>query len=200
MTRTDVINFLIEKYNYKSYLEIGIQYPESNYDNINIKKKTGVEPYPVGDWLHKGIVELTSDMFFKSLEKDVKYDIIFIDGLHTREQCLADILNSLNHLSDNGIILVHDCLPTEERQTSETDPGGAWTGTTWKSIVDIQFRNDIEVSTIDTDWGIGFIRFNKSGQMNKEEMEKLDLTWDEYVTMRNQLLNVKSVEQWINSL
>jgi len=31
-------------------------------------------------------------------------------------------------------------------------------------------------------------------------MEKLDLTWDEYVTMRNQLLNIKSVEQWINSL
>jgi hypothetical protein len=198
MLRTDIINYLIERYNYNSYLEIGVQFPHSNYDKIEIKNKTGVEPYPVADLLNKGIVELTSDMFFKSLEADVKYDIIFIDGLHTQEQCLADILNSLKHLSTNGVILVHDCLPTEEYQTSIEDNGREWTGDVWKSIVDIQGKNDVEVCTIDTDWGIGFIR--KKVDYKETNIESIDLDWSAYQSMRDKLLNVKTIEEWKNSL
>ena len=199
MTRTEVINHLIEKYKYKSYLEIGVQYPKSNFDKIKIESKIGVEPFPVEDMLNKGIVELTSDMFFKSLEANVKYDIIFIDGLHTREQCLADILNSLNYLSDNWCILVHDCLPTAEYQTTHEDNGREWTGDVWKAIVDIQSNNDVEVCTIDTDWGIGFIRKKQSDKLNNE-IEQIELDWSAYESMRNGLLNIKTIEQWKNSL
>ena len=197
MLRTDIINYLIERYNYNSYLEIGVQFPHSNYDKIEIKNKTGVEPFPITDLLNKGIVELTSDMFFKSLEADVKYDIIFIDGLHTREQCLADILNSLKHLSDNGTILVHDCLPTAEYQTSIEDNGREWTGDVWKSIVDIKEKNGLDVSTIDTDWGIGCIRFNAD---NVGFENQIDLDWENYELLKHELLNIKTIDQWKNSL
>ena len=193
MTRTDIINHLIEKYEYKSYLEIGVQYPESNFFKVNAEYKTGVEPYPVADLLHKSIVELTSDMFFKSLEENVKYDIIFIDGLHTREQCLADILNSLNHLSDNGCILVHDCLPTAEYQTTIEDNGREWTGDVWKSIVDIKAKDGLDISTIDTDWGIGFIRMNKD---RKADEWLGDLDWEAYTFFRHDLLNIKTIQEW----
>jgi hypothetical protein len=197
MLRTDIINYLIQRYDYNSYLEIGVQFPHSNYDKIEIKNKAGVEPYPAQDLLHKHIVELTSDMFFKSLEEDVKYDIIFIDGLHTREQCLADILNSLKHLSDNGTILVHDCLPTAEYQTTIEDNGKEWTGDTWKSIVDIKAKDGLDVSTIDTDWGIGCIRLNAD---NLGFENQIDLTWENYELLRHELLNIKTIEQWKNSL
>lgn len=197
MLRTDIINYLIQRYNYNSYLEIGVQFPHSNYDKIEIKNKAGVEPFAITDLLNKGIVELTSDMFFKSLEADVKYDIIFIDGLHTREQCLADILNSLKHLSDNGTILVHDCLPTAEYQTSIEDNGKEWTGDVWKSIVDIKAKDGLEVSTIDTDWGIGCIRLNAN---NVGFENPIDLTWENYELLKHELLNIKSIDQWKNSL
>ena len=197
MLRTDIINYLIERYNYNSYLEIGVQFPHCNYDKIEIKNKTGVEPFPITDLLNKGIVELTSDMFFKSLETDVKYDIIFIDGLHTREQSLADILNSLKHLSDNGTILVHDCLPTAEYQTSIEDNGKEWTGDVWKSIVDIKAKDGLDVSTIDTDWGIGCIRLNAD---NIGFENPIDLTWENYELLKHELLNIKSIDQWKNSL
>lgn len=197
MLRTDIINYLIERYNYNSYLEIGVQFPHSNYDKIEIKNKTGVEPFPITDLLNKGIVELTSDMFFKSLEADVKYDIIFIDGLHTREQCLADILNSLKHLSDNGTILVHDCLPTAKYQTSIEDNGREWTGDVWKSIVDIKEKNGLDVSTIDTDWGIGCIRLNAD---NVGFENQIDLDWENYELLKHELLNIKTIDQWKNSL
>ena len=197
MNRTDIINYLIERYNYKSYLEIGVQYPQSNFFKVEIEYKTGVEPYPVADLLHKHIVELTSDMFFKSLEHNVKYDIIFIDGLHTREQCLADILNSLKHLTDNGTILVHDCLPTAEYQTSIEDNGREWTGDVWKSIVDIKEKDGLDISTIDTDWGIGCIRLNAN---NVGFENPIELTWENYSLLRHELLNIKSIDQWKNSL
>jgi hypothetical protein len=197
MLRTDIINYLIERYNYNSYLEIGVQFPHSNYDKIEIQNKVGVEPYPAQDLLHKHIVELTSDMFFKSLEDNVKYDIIFIDGLHTREQCREDILNSLKHLSDNGTILVHDCLPTAEYQTTHEDNGREWTGDVWKSIVDIKAKDGLDVSTIDTDWGIGCIRLN-ADNVGFENL--IDLTWENYELLRHKLLNIKTIEQWKNSL
>ena len=197
MTRTDIINFLIQKFNFKNYLEIGVQFPHSNYDKIDIKNKTGVEPFPITDLLNKGIVELTSDMFFKSLEAYVKYDIIFIDGLHTREQCLADILNSLKHLSPNGIVLVHDCLPTAEYQTTIEDNGREWTGDVWKSIVDIKAKDGLDVSTIDTDWGIGCIRINADNLGFENE---IPLDWENYELLKHELLNIKSVDQWIKSL
>ena len=197
MLRTDIINYLIERYNYKNYLEIGVQFPHSNYDKIDIESKTGVEPFPAEDLLQKSIVELTSDDFFNSLESDVKYDIIFIDGLHTREQCVKDIINSLKHLSDNGTILVHDCLPTAEYQTTHEDNGREWTGDVWKSIVDIKEKNGLDVSTIDTDWGIGCIRLN-ADNLGFENL--IDLTWENYELLKHELLNIKSIDQWKNSL
>jgi hypothetical protein len=197
MKRTDIINHLIEVKGYQKYLEIGVQFPESNFFKVDAEYKTGVEPYPVTDLLQKSIIELTSDMFFKSLEDNVKYDIIFIDGLHTREQCLADILNSLKHLSDNGTILVHDCLPTAEYQTSIEDNGREWTGDVWKSIVDIKAKDGLDVSTIDTDWGIGCIRLNAE---NVGFENPIDLTWENYELLKHELLNIKSLDQWIKSL
>ena len=50
---------------------------------------------------------MTSDKFFKDNEK---FDIIFIDGLHTFEQTIKDIDNSIKFLRDKGVILIHDCL------------------------------------------------------------------------------------------
>ena len=202
MNRTDIINYLIERYNYKSYLEIGVQYPQSNFFKVNAEYKTGVEPFPVEDMLNKSVVELTSDMFFKSLEDNVKYDIIFIDGLHTREQCRQDIHNSLKHLNEGGCILVHDCLPTQEYQTSKEDNGREWTGDVWKAIVDIQYRKGIHASTIDTDWGIGYITQDfYTNELNlPEDTFYTELDWETYTQIKYGLLNIKTIDQWKNSL
>jgi len=45
MTRYDIINLLIEKNNYNSYLEIGYQ-DGICYDNIKISEKNAVDPNP----------------------------------------------------------------------------------------------------------------------------------------------------------
>ena len=48
---------------------------------------------------------------FKKIKN--KFDIIFLDGLHTYEQTINDIKNSiLTYLNQTmELLLVHDCLP-----------------------------------------------------------------------------------------
>ena len=55
---------------------------------------------------------MTSDDFFAKnqiLLSENKLDLTFIDGLHTYKQSLQDTLNTLKHLDEKGIIVLHDC-------------------------------------------------------------------------------------------
>ena len=98
-----LIEYLIKKNNYKNYLEIGCDKKNQLFSKVNINNKIGVDPVSGGN------VRKTSDDFFK--ENKSSFDIVFIDGLHTYEQVKKDILNCVNCLLDEGIILVHDCMP-----------------------------------------------------------------------------------------
>jgi hypothetical protein len=155
MTRTEIINSLIQKYNYKSYLEIGVNTPSQpgyNWIGVKIQTKHGVDPNV------KTTFKMTSDEFF---EKHIaqKYDIIFVDGLHIFEQVYKDIINSLKNLNDNGIIIVHDCNPVEEITQRRVRASDAWHGDVWKSILKLRIEEEnLEVFTVDTDEGCGIIR------------------------------------------
>jgi hypothetical protein len=92
MTRTNIINNFIQKFEYKSYLEIGTQNPNCNFNQIEIKNKYSVEPFPpsglnANDYSFVG----TSDQYFDFISPDTKFDIVFIDGLHQYDQVLIDI-------------------------------------------------------------------------------------------------------------
>lgn len=196
MKRTDIINIFIQKYGYKSYLEVGTQDPASNFDKINAEYKVSVDPYPRGEVTFIG----TSDEYFESISEDVKYDIIFIDGLHHSDQVLKDIENSLNHLSDNGTIVCHDCLPTTELMQERDDHGGEWTGDVWKAIAELRVeRIDLDISVVDTDYGCGIIR---RGTNIPYETTQNYLTYSHYSTNKHKMLNIITPEQfiqWANS-
>lgn len=60
---------------------------------------------------------MTSDAFFNNIPKIIiqkGIDVVLIDGLHTYEQSLKDVLNTLNYLTNNEIIVMHDCNPPHE--------------------------------------------------------------------------------------
>jgi hypothetical protein len=155
MTRTEIINCLIQKYNYKSYLEIGVNTPSQpgyNWIGVQIPTKHGVDPNV------ETTFQMTSDEFF---EKHIaqKYDIIFIDGMHIFEQVYKDIINSLDNLNDEGTIVVHDCNPVFEITQRRVRASDAWHGDVWKAILKLKMeKDDIEVCTVDTDEGCGIIR------------------------------------------
>ena len=127
--RWDMIEYLIKKNNYKKYLEIGCDRNQL-FSRINIQNKVGVDPASGGN------VRETSDNFFEK-NKDM-FDIIFIDGLHIYEQVKKDILNSIKYLNDEGVILIHDCLPDSMAKQAVPRYKMQWNGDVWKAIVDLR--------------------------------------------------------------
>ena len=200
--RTDLINYFIKKNNYGNYLEIGVRNPGDNFDNIVIKKKYGVDP----SWLNNPKVgekhETTSDDFFLNLDKKYKFDIILIDGLHIYEQAYKDIINSLNHLSRNGVIVVHDCNPKTEwhqRPIEQYDGSDAWNGTTWKAFVKCRTNKDLNIImyTVDVDYGCGIIKFGNQEKYNKVKLNDC-LEWKYFENNRAELLNLINVRNFLN--
>lgn len=119
MKRTDIINHLISKKNLKSYLEIGIG-DGVNYNQILCDYKENVDI--VTDETNSDIVinKMTSDEYFSICNR--KFDIIFIDGLHTFEQTYTVIMNALKFINYDGFIIAHDTLPptkNHQRDISE---------------------------------------------------------------------------------
>lgn len=169
--RFDIINKLINAFNYKSYLEIGVS-GGYNIKEVNCNYKIGVDPV-AGEYVTH---VMTSDEYFKNLLPDDKFDIIFIDGLHLWEQCYRDIENSLNHLSPNGVIICHDMNPLEEMyQSRGYVSSGIWNGDVWKAFVKVRMEhNDLFTCMIeDCDYGLGFITWGN------QESIKLDKNFNE---------------------
>ena len=150
--RWDLIEYLIKKNNYKNYLEIGCD-KDQLFSKVNIGNKIGVDPVSGGN------VRKTSDDFFK--ENKSSFDIVFIDGLHTYEQVKKDILNSVNCLLDEGIILVHDCMPDSLGKQAVPRYKMQWNGDVWKAIVDLRQQENLEIYTCEIDQGIGVISKKK---------------------------------------
>ena len=198
MNRWDIINALIQKNSYKHYLEIGVQNPISNFDKITCQNKVGVEP-KLHDWFRgtKPSFIGTSDEYFESIkDTDIKFDIVFIDGLHHDDQVLKDIENSLKHLKRGGVIMCHDCLPNNEREQERDDHGGVWMGDVWKAIALLRMtRSDLQIDVVNTDCGCGLIKKKKSKtydfDVNNEEWK----TYEFYTKNKKDLMNVISVKE-----
>lgn len=194
MKRHELINFLIEKYNFDNYLEIGVSNGE-NYKKINCKNKISVDPAE-GFYAHANpTYKMTSDEFFEVVCAELeKFDIIFIDGLHHSEQVDKDIKNSLKFLNENGFIVLHDCNPiSEESQVVPRVKRGVWNGDVWKSIV--KFRNsnsEYGCVVIDDDFGLGVI----SSLIKKDESFEYTLTYDFLTKNREKYLGLINFEDF----
>lgn len=187
MKRFDIINHLIKKYNYKTYLEIGTQFGDC-FSKIEIEDKVCVDPEKRYDELTH---EMTSDEFFSKNTKT--FDIVFVDGLHLEEQSTKDIHNSLKCLNVGGSIVVHDCLPHCEEFIKV-----CWNGTVFRSIIDLRYNNpELDIKVVDTDCGCGIIR---RGNQTKYNTVPIDLakTYYYYENNKNSLMNIITPEEFLN--
>ena len=185
--RWDLIEYLIKKNNYSDYLEIGCD-QDQLFSKVKIKNKTGVDPSSGGN------VRKTSDDFFKD-NKD-KFDIVFIDGLHIYDQVKRDILNSVDCLKENGIILVHDCMPDNMSKQAVLRYRMIWNGDVWKAIVDLRQKEDLEIFTCAIDQGIGVIKKNKNSSILKIEKSINKLKFEDYYNNYKEYLRVISLEEF----
>jgi hypothetical protein len=162
---------------------------------------------------------MSSDDFFKNKKKFIKSfspNIIFIDGLHTFQQSLNDVINSLNILNPGGYIIMHDCNPPTRASAihaysvdeakikwhkNNTDGWtDEWCGDAWKTILYLKNNfNDLKINVVDTDYGLGIIR--KSNHLktdhhlieNIDSYEKIDYSYLE--NNRKEMLNLITINE-----
>jgi hypothetical protein len=193
--RYHVLNYLINKYGYKRYLEIGVNSGD-NISKIVAENIDGVDPVKMHDMTN---FVMTSDDFFAQLKPDIKYDIVFIDGLHLHEQVILDVENSLKHLNAGGIILLHDCNPTQEiYQVREHVPGHPWNGDVWKAILHFRkTRKDLQICTINTDYGLGVIVPGEQSLYEDITWPNIaDYTYEYFDKNRLEILNLVTVNEF----
>lgn len=151
MQHSEVINRIAERLSAKSYLEIGVE-TGVTFRKVTIADKVGVDPdLKVDPSSLDGVFYSNfSDAFFEKLrageiERD-GFDVIFIDGLHTFEQSLRDLLNAIEFLRPGGVIVIDDVRPTDalaalrshqrcrELKERVASPDRNWMGDVFKTI------------------------------------------------------------------
>jgi hypothetical protein len=168
-SRTEVLNFLLSQFNREtSYLEIGVRNPADNHIHINANIKYSVDPgvKAIDNPAHFGI---PSDEFFAKLRNreilsnNLKFDVVFVDGLHLADQVDRDIINSLEFIKEDGFIVLHDCNPPsiwharEDYHYWDTPAEEAWNGSTWKAFLKWRGNASVQSCCIDSDWGVGVL-------------------------------------------
>ena len=223
MNRITVIQKIIDKKKAKNYLEIGVQRGRC-FLKIKAKNKIAVDPcFQINTTkkirhLCKNISnrnnvyhEMTSDDFFEMAEDryDKKYfDVIFIDGLHTYGQTKKDVIAGLEFLSDEGVMVLHDCFPpceaaaypSNSKQEAEALnlPGwtGEWCGDVWKTIVHLRSsRDDLDMFVLNCDFGLGILRRGKNkNKLNLSDAEIDTLTYADLEKNKAEYVNLQEPE------
>ena len=147
--RIVIINKIANKIKAKKYLEIGCDLNQV-FNKIQCENKTGVDP------LRGGTIKDTSDNFFKG--NTDKFDLIFIDGLHTYDQILKDFENSFNCLNDGGYIIMHDLMPRTWLEEHVPRISNNWCGNVWKLSFLLKDIKEHDYKLILTDFGLGIFR------------------------------------------
>jgi len=229
MNRIQLIREIFAKSNLTNYLEIGTRKGRS-FLPVMAENKVAIDPALVIPFYLKFYWEFknpnnknnnyfdeTSDEFFEKRQEFLTQlghiDVVLVDGLHTYEAALKDTLNSLEHLSDNGVIILHDCLPpnkfaalpTKQFPTKEEKKKhgwtGAWCGDVWKAIVYLRERYPDELDTyvIDTDYGLGIVRKKTSItdlSIDKEIFDRINkIDFEEMMPKVDHMLGRKEVGQ-----
>lgn len=229
MNRIDLINEIVLRNNKSTYLEIGVA-RGTTFFQIECENKVAVDPKFMFNGLKKLIwkyknptnknnqyFNLTSDEFFTKEKDFLKnlngIDVIFIDGLHTFENSLQDVLNSLKYLKKDGYIIMHDCFPPHEAAAMPTKTyptveqrkvegwTGAWCGDVWKSIAYLKahYQSELDISVLNTDFGLGVITVKNSIPTNLSIDENSfstfnQMTYNEMKKNAEVILNLKNID------
>ncbi|BBX09164.1 hypothetical protein MAIC_39670 [Mycolicibacterium aichiense] len=200
------------------YLEIGVSRGQA-FQRISADVKFAVDPaFRLTERTReladaKGRVtkyfETTSDAFFENetaLLQEHPVDVALIDGLHTYEQVVRDVENTVRYLKDDGVIFLHDCNPPfelagrraeswDEFMAQQSGPLkiGIWNGDVWKAIVELRStRSDLVVGVLKCDQGVGFVRKGTpESTLPYTPQQVAALTYADLKADRTRLLNLK---------
>jgi hypothetical protein len=118
ISRAEVLQGFVSLFENPSYLEIGVS-RGATFQKIRAQRKVAVDPefkFDIEEARKSSpnavFHPVPSDVYFGEIASPTElFDVIFIDGLHTAEQTLRDLLNAILFLKPPGVIVVDDVFP-----------------------------------------------------------------------------------------
>ncbi len=180
----------------RTYLEIGV-FTGQTFSKLDFEIMHGVDPlfkFDTTTLRRDGIefYQMDSDKFFYQTSEKNKYDLIFLDGLHTYDQTYRDFCNCLSYSSEKSIFLIDDILPCDNyaamrnqnfamnlrRIEAPLNTDGTfnikWMGDVFKILYFINlFNSNLEYATIINNGNPQTIVWNESSALiNKDYIKK----------------------------
>lgn len=168
ISRSEAINRLLSlSIAPRTYLEIGVRRGET-FHAVCSERKIAVDPKFIikAREPESSYHEITSDDFFS--DNTEQFDLIFLDGMHTFEQTLRDLLNAIVYLKPRGVVVIDDVRPSsyaaalhsearaqELKKALGIDDGGAWMGDVFRLVFFIEtFLQAFSYATIRETHGV----------------------------------------------
>jgi hypothetical protein len=158
MDRHQFLTVVHERYQPRSYLEIGIN------DGLGLARSAtrtiGVDPdfrIEVELACDLKLVKATSDEFFArgdaiSWFPECVVDFTFIDGLHIFEFALRDFMNTERLSSPASVVVLDDVLPRSVSEAARHRHTLLWAGDTYKVTAVLErYRPDLTTVLLDTE-------------------------------------------------
>lgn len=140
------------------YLEIGVRTGDSLMRVQKYSKKCyGVDPVITHRNYENNVelFEMTSDDFFKNINPNIEFDMVFIDGLHEKNQVFRDFVNVKDKVINDGLVILHDTVPMNDYMLSPELCDNAWEA---MQAIKIKFKDEWEVLSLPFNPGITIMR------------------------------------------
>jgi hypothetical protein len=151
--RAEVVQGFLDAYPAPRYLEIGVN-EGATFHALKAARRVAVDPaflFDVGaaraEHPDAAYHATTSDDFFARVADPAeRFDVVYLDGLHTFEQTLRDLLNALAFTHPASVIVVDDVLPNAyasslpdmaevfRLRAATGDPDPAWMGDVFRLV------------------------------------------------------------------
>ena len=168
----ELCNFLHNKYMFKNVLVVrscttGEFLDELVLDNTNITRITYItdKQRSIIDIREKiNILRKTHKVIkYGALQEqlntiNMKYDLICLDPFHEYEHSYNDLFLLKSLLTENGVLICHDCYPSNKIYTTPYYKIHEWSGITYAVFVELAYNNpDLYFAVINVDYGLGII-------------------------------------------
>lgn len=206
ISKSDIINRLIEQFGFASFLEYNKFEGESYFQEVVCESKE-LAYIPEQSYLDatniKRLLNIISDTNLNKildLEQlqihyaERKFDIIFFDPVHVRPEVdrALQILPTL--LNPGGILVVHDCNPENFSLTTVDRRPGEWMGETYKAFAIFRYFNRAQTQTISEDFGVGLI-WNTN--LNLSYSYEYDINYQDFEKNRTEYVGLLKYDDFL---
>jgi hypothetical protein len=131
-----------------------------------------------------------------------RFDLICLDSFHEYSESINDFTLLTSILSDDGVLISHDCFPPKKEYSTPVFKLGWWCGVTYVAFVEIAYNNPSWFYAIfDNDNGVGIISKNAveplKNEFDREKQKRLiqmkkggNTTYEYFCANSKELINV----------